>query len=106
MGGQFGYDDQGALSALGGAVSGFTKAYKREHPTVQVKVVDFEVSRKTTALANLLMDETLYDPGVVEVGYKNGMRWTIGLEEKPLPEGEKGMELNSDTVFLVTICHR
>ncbi|NNF35451.1 MAG: SDR family NAD(P)-dependent oxidoreductase [Saprospiraceae bacterium] len=102
MGGQFGYDDKGSLSSLGGAVCGFTKAYKREHPEVQVKVVDFEVSRKTTALAKQLIEETLYDPGVVEVGYKGGFRWTIGLEEKPLTEGEKGMELNSDSVFLVT----
>jgi NAD(P)-dependent dehydrogenase (short-subunit alcohol dehydrogenase family) len=102
MGGQFGYDDKGSLSSLGGAVCGFTKAYKREHPEVQVKVVDFEVSRKTTALAKQLIEETLYDPGVVEVGYKEGYRWTIGLEERPLSEGEEGMELNSDSVFLVT----
>jgi acyl transferase domain-containing protein/acyl carrier protein/NAD(P)-dependent dehydrogenase (short-subunit alcohol dehydrogenase family) len=102
MGGNFGYDDKGALAPLGGAVSGFTKAYKRENPDTQVKVVDFEKSRKTKAFAELLIAETLNDPGVVEVGYKDNRRWTIGLEEQAQLEGEDGMELNADSTFLVT----
>jgi malonyl CoA-acyl carrier protein transacylase len=102
MGGQFGYDEKGAIAPLGGAVSGFTKAYKREHPSAQVKVVDFEKSRKTKAFAELLLEETVFDPGVVEVGYKQGKRWTIGFEERPFDNSTNGMKLSKDSTFLVT----
>jgi acyl transferase domain-containing protein/acyl carrier protein/NAD(P)-dependent dehydrogenase (short-subunit alcohol dehydrogenase family) len=102
LGGRHGYDETGALAPLGGAVSGFTKAYKREKPEALVKVVDFEDSRKTVAFADLLIEETLRDPGIVEVGYQNNRRYTIGLAEKPAADGNPGMELNKDSVFLIT----
>ena len=47
-----------------------------------VKAVDFAPSRKTAALADLLVDETLRDPGAVEVGYADELRWTVGLVER------------------------
>ncbi len=102
LGGMHGYDDAGALDPLGGAVTGFAKAYKREKNNAVVKAVDFEPSRKTSALADLLLAETLRDPGAVEIGYKDGQRWTIGLKEQPLPESETGVKLDKDTIFLVT----
>ena len=37
LGGQHGYDDAGALAPLGGAVTGFTKTYKRERLDALVK---------------------------------------------------------------------
>ena len=42
LGGQHGYDEAGAFAPLGGAVTGFTKTYKRERPDALVKAVDFE----------------------------------------------------------------
>ena len=42
LGGQHGYDEAGALAPLGGAVTGFTKTYKRERLDALVKAVDFE----------------------------------------------------------------
>ncbi len=101
LGGLHGYDDAGAADCLGGAVTGFTKAYKREKMNATVKVVDFEPSRKTSALADLLLDETLRDPGAVEIGYRDGQRWTIGLVEQEA-NAAKPVELDKDTVFLVT----
>jgi NAD(P)-dependent dehydrogenase (short-subunit alcohol dehydrogenase family) len=101
LGGVHGYEQSGAADPLGGAVSGFTKAYKREKDKAVVKVVDFEPSRKTSALADLLIDEALRDPGVVEIGYKDGQRWTIGLQEKPIEE-VAGLKLGKDTVFVIT----
>ncbi|MCB9283736.1 MAG: SDR family NAD(P)-dependent oxidoreductase [Lewinellaceae bacterium] len=101
LGGRFGYDEKGALSPLGGAVCGFTKSYKREHPEVLSKVVDFAESRKTAALMQTLLDELAFDPGIVEIGYFDDQRWTIGLEEQPWPQ-EEGVKMNADTVFLVT----
>jgi acyl transferase domain-containing protein/NAD(P)-dependent dehydrogenase (short-subunit alcohol dehydrogenase family)/acyl carrier protein len=101
LGGMHGYDDAGAVDPLGGAVTGFTKAYKREKNDATVKAIDFESTRKTSTLADLLIEETLRDPGAVEIGYKNGRRWTIGLEEQPLGNSES-MKLDKETVFLVT----
>ena len=56
LGGYHGYDEAGATCPLGGAVTGFAKAYRRERPDALVKAVDFAVGRKTAALADLLVD--------------------------------------------------
>src|SRR6266508_4049755 len=92
LGGYHGYDDAGATCPLGGAVTGFAKAYRKEKEQAQalVKAVDFALSRKTAALADLLVEETLRDPGCVEVGYADGMRWGVGLAEQPFGDGTGG----------------
>jgi NAD(P)-dependent dehydrogenase (short-subunit alcohol dehydrogenase family) len=83
-------------------VSGFVKAIKREKNDVLCKVVDFAPSRKTAALADQLIDETLKDPGIVEVGLDDDGRWTIGLRDIRVDGSESGLELDNDTVFVVT----
>jgi len=100
LGGYHGYDEGGATCPLGGAVTGFAKAYRRERPDAVVKAVDFPVNRKTAALADVLVEETLRDPGCVEVGYADGHRWGVGLAERPFPQTRD--ELGPDLVFLVT----
>jgi acyl transferase domain-containing protein/NAD(P)-dependent dehydrogenase (short-subunit alcohol dehydrogenase family)/acyl carrier protein len=102
LGGLHGYDETGAFAPLGGGVTGFVKAFKREKAEALVKAVDFELSRQATALADVLVDETLFDPGAVEIGYQDSRRWTIGLEEKPAADGRPGLVLGKDTVFLIT----
>jgi 3-oxoacyl-(acyl-carrier-protein) synthase/acyl carrier protein/NAD(P)-dependent dehydrogenase (short-subunit alcohol dehydrogenase family) len=102
LGGLHGYDEAGAVAPLGGAVTGFVKAFKREKAGALVKAVDFEPSRKTAALSELLLEETLRDAGAVEIGYRYGRRWTIGLEEKPLDRAASGLALGKNTVFLIT----
>ena len=102
LGGQHGYDDAGAVAPMGGAVSGFTKTYKRERPEAFVKTVDFEAERKASDVAAALVAETLRDPGAIEIGYQGGLRWTVSLEEQPPEDGQPGLALNKDTVFLVT----
>ncbi|HEY4934893.1 MAG TPA: SDR family oxidoreductase [Terriglobales bacterium] len=102
LGGQHGYDDAGAVAPLGGAVVGFTKTYKREHTEVHVKAVDFEAGRSASEVAVTLLEETLRDPGAVEVGYKNGLRWAVGLQEQPFIEGNHGLTFDQDSVFLIT----
>jgi acyl transferase domain-containing protein/acyl carrier protein/NAD(P)-dependent dehydrogenase (short-subunit alcohol dehydrogenase family) len=101
LGGMHGYDEAGAFDPLGGAVTGFAKAFKREKGEATVKAVDFEPSRKTSALADLLIGETLGDPGAVEIGYRDGRRYAIGLSERPAADGG-GLTLDKDTVFVVT----
>jgi NAD(P)-dependent dehydrogenase (short-subunit alcohol dehydrogenase family) len=102
LGGLHGYGADGATAPLGGAVVGFTKAYKRERADVLVKAVDFEPIRKTVEPAEALIAETLADPGVVEVGYRDGLRYSVTLEERPAADGQPGMQLDKDTVFVVT----
>ncbi len=106
LGGFHGHDAAGATSPLGAAVVGFAKSYKKERADVLVKAVDFPASRKTSALADTLIDETLGDPGCVEIGHVDGQRWGVGLMVAPfaaVDTPEPGaMELGSDSVFLIT----
>ncbi len=108
MGGLHGYGPTGASAPLGGAVTGFTKAYhieqsmRDEGKGLLVKAVDFESGRKTAEPADLLVAETLFDPGVVEVGHQNGLRCSVTLEEQPARDGNPGMLLDENSVFVVT----
>ena len=102
LGGRHGYDEQGALNPLGGGVCGFVKALKRERTDLLCKVVDFAPSRKTAALADQLIAETLSDPGAVEIGLDDAGRWTVGLREIPVDGSATGLELGKDSVFVVT----
>ena len=69
LGGHHGYDDVGAVAPLGGAVTGFAKTYKRERAESLVKAVDLKRTRNPNEVADLLIEETLRDPGAVEIGY-------------------------------------
>ncbi len=110
LGGRHGYDAEGAVAPMGGAVTGFTKSYKKERPDALVKAVDLPVSRKNAALADVLVEETLRDPGAVEIGVALGRRWGVGFAEQPFPAlgpdgssgGPGGMPLTKDSVFVVT----
>jgi malonyl CoA-acyl carrier protein transacylase len=102
LGGLHGQAPEGATAPLGGAVSGFTKAYKRERAEALVKVVDFAPGTAATDVAEALVAETLADPGVVEVGRHDGLRWTITLDERKAADGRPGLALTKDTVFVVT----
>ncbi|MGA8149557.1 MAG: SDR family oxidoreductase [Terriglobales bacterium] len=102
LGGQHGYDEAGAVAPLGGAVVGFTKTYKRERMDALVKAVDFAAQAKPSEIAGILIEETLRDPGAIEIGYKDELRWTIGLQEQPAADGKPGLTLDRSTVFLVT----
>jgi len=102
LGGQHGYDEAGAVAPLGGAVAGFTKTYKRERTDAVVKTVDFEPGHKAKEIADILIEETLRDPGAIEIGHKQGLRWSISLREQPATDGKPGLVLDKDTVFLIT----
>jgi acyl transferase domain-containing protein/NAD(P)-dependent dehydrogenase (short-subunit alcohol dehydrogenase family) len=102
LGGQHGYDEEGAVAPLGGAVVGFTKTYKRERIDALVKAVDFEREHPPSEVAEVLIEEALRDPGAIEVGHKSGLRWTVGLQDQPAADGRPGLTLDKDTVFLIT----
>ena len=102
MGGLHGYGPEGATAPLGGAVTGFTKAYARERPNMLVKALDFGADVDDRKIAELLVNETLHDAGAVELGYHGGRRFSIGLEERPVADAGIEIELGRETVFLVT----
>ena len=102
LGGRHGFDDAGAVAPLGGAVAGFTKTFKREKPHALVKVVDFAKDAENEATGELLIAETLADPGVVEVGYVGGLRMTVALEERAIGEDERVGALSRASTFVVT----
>jgi NAD(P)-dependent dehydrogenase (short-subunit alcohol dehydrogenase family) len=102
MGGLHGQTDEGTTAPLGGSVAGFTKSYKREQGETLAKVVDFAPEAGAAKVADALLAETLTDPGIVEVGHHDGLRWTITLEEQPAADGQPGLTLDKGTVFVVT----
>jgi acyl transferase domain-containing protein/acyl carrier protein/NAD(P)-dependent dehydrogenase (short-subunit alcohol dehydrogenase family) len=102
LGGLHGYDPAGAVAPLGGAVTGFTKTYKWERPDALVKAVDFAPGDATAEIVEELIGEAVRDNGAVEIGYRNGERWSIGLREIPAEDGNPGLALGKETVFAVT----
>ena len=102
LGGHLGLGPDPASAPLGGAVCGFTKAWKREKPEALAKVVDFAVEAADETVAATLLAETLSDAGAIEVGLRDGGRWTIALAERPAGDREGGLALGPDTVWLVT----
>jgi malonyl CoA-acyl carrier protein transacylase len=91
LGGRHGYDADGARAPLGGAVVGFTKALARERPKAHVKSVDFALDAGADTIAATLIEETLRDPGAVEIGHADGLRWTVGLEERAVTEASPSL---------------
>ncbi|HME68267.1 MAG TPA: SDR family NAD(P)-dependent oxidoreductase, partial [Myxococcota bacterium] len=102
LGGQHGYDEAGALEPFGGAITGFVKAFARERPDALVKAVDFGTELDATAIAQALIEETLHDPGVVEVGRTGELRCTVALEDRPVADGRAGLALGRSSVVVVT----
>jgi len=76
LGGHHGYDEAGAIAPMGGAVTGFIQAYRRGRTDALVKAVDFESGGAASEIANRVIEETLRDPGAVEIGYQGGLRST------------------------------
>ncbi|HXY44912.1 MAG TPA: SDR family oxidoreductase, partial [Acidimicrobiales bacterium] len=102
MGGRHGYEDAGCRAPMGGAVTGFVKAYKRERPNCLVKAVDLAATAAAGDIAAALVAETELDPGAVEVGLQGDVRWAVGLQEQAVEDGRPGLALGPDSVFVVT----
>jgi NAD(P)-dependent dehydrogenase (short-subunit alcohol dehydrogenase family) len=102
LGGMHGYDEAGAVAPMGGAVTGFAKAYQRERMDPLVKAVDVEAAADPARVAALIVEETLRDPDALEIGYRHGLRWSVALRERPADDGNLGLPLTPETVFVVT----
>ncbi len=106
MGGLHGYGQSeaavAAINPLGGAVTGFAKAYAMERRETLVKAIDVDGDLDERKIAAILIDETLNDPGAVEIGYHDGRRFGIALTEQTVDDEKFDLRLNRDTVFLIT----
>jgi 3-oxoacyl-(acyl-carrier-protein) synthase/NAD(P)-dependent dehydrogenase (short-subunit alcohol dehydrogenase family)/acyl carrier protein len=102
LGGQHGYGSGGATAPMGGAVTGFTKAYAREQPDVLVKAVDFATTEDAAEISERLLAEALRDPSTVEVGYAGSRRWSVALAEQPAVDGGPEHALTADSVLVVS----
>ena len=102
LGGCHGYDAAGAVAPMGGAVTGFVKAYKREREAALVKAVDLAADVAPALAAERIVAETLADPGAVEVGYAGAQRVTVALAEiDPVLDGT-GRSFGKDSVIVVS----
>jgi NAD(P)-dependent dehydrogenase (short-subunit alcohol dehydrogenase family) len=100
LGGTHGYGPQAVTEPIGGAISGFTKAISIERPEQFAKVVDFTADETPTQIAARLIEETLRDPGVVEVGWEGSQRYSVGLVERAVDS--EAFDLGKKPVFLVS----
>ncbi len=100
-GGLNGYENPGATAPLGGLVNGFAKALAWERPQSFVKTIDFEVSATPSEISAHLLDETRYDPAIVEVGWLGSQRFGVTLIEKELPL-DTAPDLPKQPVFLIS----
>jgi NADP-dependent 3-hydroxy acid dehydrogenase YdfG/acyl carrier protein/3-hydroxymyristoyl/3-hydroxydecanoyl-(acyl carrier protein) dehydratase len=90
----------GAAQPLNGLLTGFAKAVAMERPGLRVKAVDFEADLADSPLAARLVDETLSDPAVVEVGWEAEQRFTLVLQDQMVTAPARAVE--SGSVFLVS----
>ena len=67
------------INPMGGAISGFTKALARERSDVLIKTVDFEAGASATLVASRLLEETLHDASVAEIGWEADLRYAAAL---------------------------
>ena len=101
LGGLHGFSTEGASAPLGGATSGFAKAVAREREQAFVKIVDFETGATAAVIAARLIEETLQDPGTLEIGWENDLRYGIATVEQPIPT-ESTFSLEQGSVFLIS----
>jgi malonyl CoA-acyl carrier protein transacylase len=99
--GRHGFSGEPLAAPLGGLVSGLVKAVAWERANALVKVVDFAPQAEAAEIAAQLIEELLYDPGVVEVGRDKGQRYGITLVETPL-DSMPSTDWGNKPVFLIT----
>ncbi len=81
MGGYLGLDGHPSDDPLAGLTTGFVKSLDREWDDVLCKVVDFSTDATAAEVANAMLEETIYDPDVVEVGRSSQGRFSAITQE-------------------------
>lgn len=102
LGGLHGFSGSAHGAPLGGLVSGFAKALAKERPSMLVKVVDFEIQASNSQIAATLLNETLFDPSIVEIGIEQAQRFAIAAVEEPLVAQANAITFEQNSVFVVS----
>jgi len=107
MGGTFAVEpgDAGArLEPRQAVVPGFLKSLAQEWPQVRVRAVDLDdgAAEDPRRAAEHVVTELLSADGGLEVGYRDGERVTLELHESDVDRATAALELDSDSVVLVT----
>ncbi len=103
MGGTFGFEDFTAADPIGGGVAGLTKSLSKELGGVLVKVVDFSMKEKPSAIAKNLIDEIRYGGTRVETGYAGKKRMVTQVIYMDVDrESGSGFLLPENPVFAIT----
>ena len=110
LGGCHGYDAAGASNPLGGAVTGFTKSYRKERPAALVKAVDFAAgakagngcSMKATPKRRSPRRPISPQPGSNSVSSISRVATTEGLAPDGQLVGGASLKFGRDSVFVVT----
>ena len=86
-----------------GGIPGLLKTLAMEWPEVRVKSVDLLLEEPAAQLADHLLTEIEAGDDLVEVGYRQRRRLTLGLREMPLTaRQDNGLKIDSASVILVT----
>jgi len=76
---------KGVPEPMAGAVTGLTKALRRELDKVLVKALDFSPATPPAQVARLAVDEILASDPLCEIGYRDGKRYVIEAVPAPTP---------------------
>jgi acyl transferase domain-containing protein/NAD(P)-dependent dehydrogenase (short-subunit alcohol dehydrogenase family) len=107
MGGCFGVGERKPDFFPGqGGIAGFLKSLAQEWSGSLVRAIDLEPAaldpKNIEATADLLLAELADEDAPVEVGYADGRRLTLTCVPAPLGEAARGVELNAESVVVVT----
>lgn len=97
MGGQMGYDRKDVTQPLGGIWAGLAKSLPREIPNCHVRVLDLGPADRLH-MGELIARE-LYNWGVFEVGYQNGVRYGLYAKHAPLGPAVRTLS-EADTILI------
>jgi NAD(P)-dependent dehydrogenase (short-subunit alcohol dehydrogenase family) len=98
MGGQMGYDGSAAMTQpLGGIWAGLAKSLPREIPNCHVRVLDLSPADRAQLGERIACE--LYNWGVFEVGYQNGVRYGLYARHAPLGPSVRTLD-ETDTILI------
>lgn len=90
-------------NAFSGALRGFSKALAREKHGSLVKVIDFTSEPEESTVADHLIRETIYDPAVAEVFWKDDQRYCYTLVDKPFSSQNVAQpSFQKDAVYVIS----
>lgn len=102
LNGKFGIDSDLPLPLAQAGVLGIMKSAGKELPDVRIKNVDLDPNMDHSAILEAIAAELAAETCDPEVGFTPDGRWTLELQEQPLSNSAGQLELDRDSVVLIT----